>query len=133
MPRGYSEWSYEKVKPISYLDDIVNEKLRLRPALFTGGARVTPPKGLQIDGTYIPGNTNVVLPVSLIQRDPRWWQRADEFVPERFGEARDAMNTAQAPYLPFSFGETFLSRKNISTTADMWKVHTAALERTWRI
>jgi cytochrome P450 len=107
MPRGYSQWSYEKVKSITYVDDFINETLRLRPALLTGGARVTPAKGIQIEDTYIPGDTNVVVPVSLIQRDPRWWQRADEFVPERFGEAREEMGTAQAPYLPFSLGQYF--------------------------
>lgn len=132
MPRGYNEWSYEKVKSVSYLDDWISETLRLCPPLFTGGARVTPAKGVQIEGTYIPGNTNVMIPVSLIQRDPRWWQQADKFVPERFGEARDTMGTAQAPYLPFSLGDYFLVRNGISELANILKVHTAALGRTWR-
>jgi cytochrome P450 len=104
MPNGYSQWSYEKVKAISYIDDFINETLRLRPALLTGGARETPAKGIQVDDTYIPGKTNVMIPVSLIQRDPRWWQQAEEFVPERFGEKRVEMETDQAPYLPFSLG-----------------------------
>lgn len=106
MPGGYSQWSYEKVKSISYLDDFLSETLRLRPALLTGGARETPAKGIQIDDTYIPGNTNVVIPVSLIQRDPRWWQQAEDFVPERFGEKKTEMETDQAPYLPFSLGKS---------------------------
>ncbi|KAL5398048.1 hypothetical protein PMIN06_005494 [Paraphaeosphaeria minitans] len=114
MPGGYSQWSYEQVKSVSYIDDFINETLRLRPALLTGGARVTPAKGIQIEETYIPGNTNVVVPVSLIQRDPRWWQRADEFVPERFGEARDEMETAHAPYLPFSLGAYSCPGKNLA-------------------
>jgi cytochrome P450 len=105
MPGGYSQWSYEKVKSVSYLDDFLSETLRLRPALLTGGARETPAKGIQVDETYIPGNTNVVIPVSLIQRDPRWWPQAEDFVPERFGEKRAEMETDKAPYLPFSLGK----------------------------
>jgi len=114
MPGGYSQWSYEKVKSISYLDDFLSETLRLRPALLTGGARETPAKGIQIDDTYIPGNTNVVIPVSLIQRDPRWWQQAEDFVPERFGEKRLEMETDQAPYLPFSLGAYSCPGKNLA-------------------
>jgi len=112
MPGGYTNWSYEKAKSIPYLDEIINETLRLQPALMTGGARETPAKGLQIDSTYIPGNINVVMPVYLIQRDPRWWQQGEEFVPERFGELRKEMGTDEAPYLPFSLGrlQTSISR-----------------------
>jgi len=81
---------------------------------MTGGARETPAKGLQIDSTYIPGNTNVVIPVSLIQRDPRWWQQGEEFVPERFGELRKEMGTDEAPYLPFSLGTLTRLQTSIS-------------------
>ncbi|KAF7443282.1 Cytochrome P450 67 [Pyrenophora tritici-repentis] len=114
MPGGFMDWSYEKAKSISYLDDIINETLRLQPALMTGGARETPAKGVQIDDTYIPGNTNVVIPVSLIQRDPRWWQQAEEFVPERFGELKQEMETEGAPYLPFSLGVYSCPGKNLA-------------------
>jgi cytochrome P450 len=71
MPNGYSQWSYEEIKFISYVDDFINKTLRLRPALLTGGAREAPAKGIQVDDTFIPGKTNIMIPVSLIQRDPR--------------------------------------------------------------
>jgi cytochrome P450 len=92
------------VKTVPYIDDWINETLRLRPALPNGGPRVTPPSGLQIDEVFIPGDTNVLVPVELIHRDPRYWPEADAFVPERFGERREEMGTASAPYLPFSLG-----------------------------
>jgi cytochrome P450 len=105
MPGGYSDWSYEKVKSVTYVDDFINETLRLKPALLTGGARETPAKGIQVGDVYIPGNTNVMVPISLIQRDERYWPEANEFVPERFGERREEMGTDKAPYLPFSLGK----------------------------
>lgn len=104
MPDGYAQYSYDKVKSVSYVDDFISETLRLRPALLTGGARETPSKGIQIGETYIPGNTNLVIPISLIQRDARYWPQAEDFVPERFGERRAEMGTDNAPYLPFSLG-----------------------------
>lgn len=106
MPKGYSQWSYDKVKLVSYVDDFINETLRLKPALLTGGARETLAKGITVGETYIPGNTNVVVPISLIQRDARYWPEANEFVPERFGERKAEMGTDKAPYLPFSLGTT---------------------------
>jgi cytochrome P450 len=105
MPGGYAQWSYEKIKSVTYLDEFINETLRLKPALLTGGPRETPAKGIQVGETYIPGATNVLIPTWLIQRDSRWWQRPEDFVPERFGEQKEEMMTADAPYLPFSLGK----------------------------
>ncbi|OAK99635.1 cytochrome P450 [Phaeosphaeriaceae sp. SRC1lsM3a] len=104
MPGGYGEWSYDKAKSVPYLDDFISETLRLKPALLTGGARETPSKGIQVGDTLIPGHTNVVIPIWLIQRDARFWPQAEEFIPERFGERRKEMGTDNAPYLPFSLG-----------------------------
>jgi cytochrome P450 len=133
MPGGYSQWSYEKVKSITYVDDFINETLWLRPALLTGGARETPAKGIQVDDTYIPGDTNVVIPVSLIQRDPRRWQQAEEFVPERFGKKRLDMETDQAPYLPISLGRTIFMtpRRFLTERLTGQQAPTVAPAKTW--
>lgn len=102
---SYSQWSYDKIKTVTYIDDWISETLRLRPALLTSGARVTPKHGMQVDEVFIPGDTNVVIPMQMIHRDHRWWPQAEDFIPERFGEKRAEMETNQAPYLPFSLGE----------------------------
>ncbi|KAF3044325.1 hypothetical protein E8E12_007952 [Didymella heteroderae] len=112
--QGNNAWTYEKVKSVTYIDDWISETLRLRPALLTGGPRETPSRGTKIDEVFIPGNTNVLIPVSLIHRDPRWWQKAEDFVPERFGEERAEMGTDQAPYLPFSLGAYSCPGKNLA-------------------
>ncbi|KAH7402975.1 putative benzoate 4-monooxygenase cytochrome P450 [Cadophora sp. MPI-SDFR-AT-0126] len=94
MPNGEQEWTYEKVKAITYLDDIINETLRLKPALLTGGYRVTPAKGIQTDVRYY--------------RDPL------EFIPERYGERKEEMRTEGAPYFPFSVGAYSCPGKNLA-------------------
>lgn len=106
MPGGFKEWNYEKVKSIGYIDDFISETLRLRPALLNGGPRETPVDGMQVDEVYIPGNTNVMVPIHIIHKDPRWWQQAEDFIPERFGEKQEEMGTEKAPYLPFSLGKS---------------------------
>jgi cytochrome P450 len=129
MPNGYGQWSYEKVKSVSYLDDCINETLRLKPALLTGGPRETPSKGIEIEGTYIPGKVNVVIPTWLIQRDARWWQQPEDFIPERFGERRGEMGTDKAPYLPFSLG-TSPPRPPFDGILTLAQAHTVVPART---
>jgi cytochrome P450 len=115
MPNGPSDWTYEKTKSITFIDDIINEVLRLKPALLTGGYRVTPPKkGLQIDEVHIPGDTNVFVPIQLIQTDERYNSHSLEFIPERWGERREEMGTDGAPYYPFSIGPYSCPGKNLA-------------------
>ncbi|ORY64225.1 putative benzoate 4-monooxygenase cytochrome P450 [Pseudomassariella vexata] len=109
-----SSWTYEKMKSITYIDDIINETLRLKPALLTGGYRVTPPQGIQVDEQFIPGDTNVFVPVQQIHTDKRYWKQANEFVPERFGERREEMGTEGAPFVPFSLGAYSCPGKNLA-------------------
>ncbi|KAI2629259.1 putative benzoate 4-monooxygenase cytochrome P450 [Hypomontagnella submonticulosa] len=99
-----SDWTYDKAKSITYIDNIIDESLRLKPAVPTGATRVTPKEGIQIDEQFIPGDTNVFVPISLIQTDPRYWKQATEFIPERWGERSAEMGTNGAPYLPFYGG-----------------------------
>lgn len=57
------QWDYEKVQLVTFLDDIIAETLRLKPAVLVAGPRETPEAGLLIDEVHIPGNTNVLVPV----------------------------------------------------------------------
>lgn len=45
-----------------HLDGMVNECLRLHPALPSGGLRTTPPEGITVGSTYIPGNVTICAP-----------------------------------------------------------------------
>lgn len=109
-----SGWSYEDVKTVTFIDDVINETLRLKPALLTGGHRVTPPQGITVDGTFIPGDTNVFVPTHRIQTDPRYWREAAAFIPERFGERRAELGTDGAPFLPFTLGAYQCPGKNLA-------------------
>lgn len=61
-----SNYSCSRTQPI--LEAIINEVLRLRPTVLTGSQRLTPPEGLTIGDTYIPGETIVWLPPYQLNR-----------------------------------------------------------------
>lgn len=115
MPSA-SDWTYEKTRSITYIDNIIDETLRLKPAVTVGFYRETPPEGIQVDEQYIPGNTVVIVPTQMIQTDPRYWHEVAEFVPERFGERKAEMGTDRSPYFPFSLGAYSCPGKNMAIT-----------------
>ncbi|KAF5024608.1 hypothetical protein F66182_3371 [Fusarium sp. NRRL 66182] len=53
---------------LAHLNAVIDEALRLHPAVPSGLQRVTPPEGLMIGDTKVPGNTTVQVPLHTIQR-----------------------------------------------------------------
>ncbi|OAL50229.1 cytochrome P450 67 [Pyrenochaeta sp. DS3sAY3a] len=113
-PGGLSTWDYATISTVTYIDDIINETLRLKSPVIQGMPRETPPPGLQIGEKWIPGYVNVSVPVTLIQRDPRWWKQPNEFIPERWTERREEMGTEGAPWFPFQLGPHACPGRNLA-------------------
>jgi cytochrome P450 len=53
---------------LPHLNAVINETLRLVPPQLTGGGRITPPEGLWLDDTWIPGGTKVTAPKYVLSR-----------------------------------------------------------------
>ncbi|KAL1640915.1 hypothetical protein SLS58_006531 [Diplodia intermedia] len=126
MPDG--AWSFEAARAVAFVDDVVAETLRLKPALLTGGYRTTPPQGLVVDGVPVPGGTNVFVPIQLVQTDERYWPRAREFVPERWGERRAEWRTGEQPWIPFSIGPYSCPGKSLAVATLRIAVSQIALQ-----
>ncbi|GKZ31072.1 hypothetical protein AbraIFM66950_011131 [Aspergillus brasiliensis] len=70
----HTERIYQELQSLDSMDDVVglpklnhlngaiNEVMRPLPAVLTFGTRVTPPDGLTIAGTFIPGGTKICAP-----------------------------------------------------------------------
>ncbi|KAF2752115.1 cytochrome P450 [Sporormia fimetaria CBS 119925] len=70
---------------IPYLDAIINETMRLHPVVPSGVQRETPPEGLTLpNGTYIPGHTQIWMPIYAIHHDARNFSSPETFAPERW-------------------------------------------------
>lgn len=111
FPTGDASWSYDAAKSIPYLEAIINETLRLKPPVPSGIHRQTPPEGLWIDEIFIPGDVHVAVPTYALHHDERYWERPDEFWPERWlDEEEGGAGGKIVPdaFVPFSIG-AFLS------------------------
>jgi cytochrome P450 len=105
MPRGARDWDYDKVLSVTYVDDVIQESLRLKPPVITGTYRTTPSEGIQVDEVYMPGDINVIVPFQLLHMDERYFERPNEFIPERWGERKEAMGTDESLLIPFGGGK----------------------------
>ncbi|KAK8008231.1 hypothetical protein PG991_010782 [Apiospora marii] len=87
-----------------HLNAVINETLRLHPAVPTGGYRETPPEGMTIGGTYIPGNVVIVAPRYSISRLEGAYVDARRWVPERWTTRPEMVRDARG-FAPFARGK----------------------------
>lgn len=64
----FGDFSDDKISHLGHLNGVINEALRLYPAVPSAMDRVTPPEGISVDGVFIPGNTTVICPGYAIGR-----------------------------------------------------------------
>lgn len=89
----------EDLRNLSYTKLVVDESLRLYPPAWIIGRR-----SLEVDhfkGYEIPADSNVLFPTFAVQRDPRWWDEPDKFIPERFSKEN---SSKRHKYVYFPFG-----------------------------
>jgi len=102
--------SLAQMEELSYAQQVVNEALRLYPPGWLLSRRTLEPDVL--GGYPVPANTNVLLPLYLLHRHPRFWSEPESFRPERFDSEHEAERPRFA-YMPFAagprhcIGETF--------------------------
>ncbi|EWG42531.1 hypothetical protein FVEG_04308 [Fusarium verticillioides 7600] len=112
MKQGDSPHSHSALAKLKYLQAIIDETMRLYPAIPSGLQRITPPQGLQIDGTFIPGNTIIQTPTYTLNRDERCFVRPNDFIPERWTTQPDLVRDASA-FAPFSIGRYSCAGKQL--------------------
>ena len=115
--------TWKQSQDIPYLEAVVQEALRLHPAVGYGLERVVPQKGLQMDdGNVIPGGNQVCMNAWAVHLDPAFGSNPKEFRPERWlrGENENEVDfkarlgAMKRAYLVFGHGSRTCTGKNIS-------------------
>ncbi|TGO57308.1 hypothetical protein BCON_0067g00290 [Botryotinia convoluta] len=101
------------LRNLPHLNAIINETLRLHPALPTGGLRDTPSEGVTIADTYVPGNVTVCVPRYVLGRLEDSYEKPLDFIPERW-YSRPEMVKDKSGFSPFSMGRHSCIGKNLS-------------------
>ena len=131
-----ADWTNDSkaLKELDHMNGAINEVLRLHPSVPTGGYRETPPEGLDIAGTWIPGGVTIVAPRYTMGRRKflslklmstskktfrlntsveKSYQRPEEFIPERW-YSRPEMVADKRIFTPFSIGRYSCVGKNLA-------------------
>jgi cytochrome P450 len=115
--------TWKQSQDVPYLEAVVQEALRLHPAVGFGLERVVPQKGLRMDdGTIIPGGAQVGMNAWVVHLNPAFGPEPEEFRPERWLKYEDEMEenyrarlaAMKRAYLVFGHGSRTCIGKNIS-------------------
>jgi len=85
---------------LEYTRMVIEETLRLYPPTWITARTTT--AAVDIDGYRIPANATVLLCPFVTHRDPRFWEDAERFAPERFRHGHSAR--PRYAYFPFGGG-----------------------------
>lgn len=86
---------------LDYTEKVIRESMRLFPPAYTISRHSI--DAVQIGDYHIPANKDINLSQIAVQRDPRWYDNPDAFVPERWSTAFRAALPKYA-YFPFGGG-----------------------------
>lgn len=98
---GDADPTPETVMQLPYLEQIINETLRLYPPAHLGSRTAT--ADLEFNGYHIPAGTRVLYSIYLTHRHPAYWDQPNDFMPERFAPENKGDRPHYA-YLPFGGG-----------------------------
>ena len=97
------DFDEDDIEELKYLKQIVKETLRLHPPVPLLVPRECREE-TNINGYTIPLKTRVMVNVYAMGRDPKYWEDAESFIPERFARSSVDFLGNNFEYLPFGAG-----------------------------
>ncbi|XVE54587.1 hypothetical protein DITRI_Ditri03aG0093500 [Diplodiscus trichospermus] len=98
-----SKIEVDDISKMEYLKCVIKETLRLHPPVPLLVPRETT-ANIKLGGYDIPFNVTVFINVWAIQKDPNWWEKPDEFIPERFENNLVDFKGQDFQLIPFGCG-----------------------------
>jgi benzoate 4-monooxygenase len=114
--------SYDAVKDLPYVQNVIWETMRIHSTSSLGLPRLVPmaspenpnPKPVELLGYSFPPGTALSVPAYTIHHSKELWgSDADEFVPERWEEKRLTARQKDA-FIPFSYGPRACVGRNVA-------------------
>ena len=102
-----------------------HETLRLYPPAYLLSREAT--AAVEVAGHRLSPGDQVFLFLPLLHRDPRWFEAADAFHPERFLPSANN-SAASAPFLPFGLGPRHCAGESWADTLAGRMLHTAVAQ-----
>ncbi|EQC32595.1 hypothetical protein SDRG_09912 [Saprolegnia diclina VS20] len=110
--------TWDDLSKLPYLSAVIHESMRLRPTVPELPSRLALEADMVplTDGSHlaVPKGANIFLDIIAIQRNPTYWSRPNEFLPERFIEGTNTYEADLALrggkpntfcYFPFGLGD----------------------------
>ncbi|XBI24874.1 hypothetical protein VPH35_049900 [Triticum aestivum] len=88
---------------LQYLKMVIKEALRLHPP----APLLVPRESIdqcELEGYTVPAKSRVIINAWAIGRDPKYWEAAEEFLPERFEDSTVDFTGSSYEFLPFGAG-----------------------------
>ncbi|THE66780.1 cytochrome P450 [Salinadaptatus halalkaliphilus] len=99
---GDREPTMADVSDLTDTEQVIEETLRLYPPAFMIVRKTR--EDVVFDGYRVPEGTSITLPQYALHRDERFWDRPDEFRPDRFAEGNGGDDRPAYAYFPFGGG-----------------------------
>ena len=121
---------FEDYTKLKYTEAVFAEAMRLFPPAWAIGRLAI--EEHEFGGYKIPKNALIMTSPYVMQRDKRFWENADEFIPERWEEQSIKEAGAKFIYFPFSkgirscIGESFAWMEGVllvATLAQKWNLN----------
>ena len=93
--------THEDIPQLHLVDAVIKESLRLYPPAY--GVVRQAVKDCQIGGYTVPAGTTLAMFPWMVHRDPRYFDRPEEFLPDRWSDGL-AKRLPKCAYFPFSVG-----------------------------
>ncbi|TGO12812.1 hypothetical protein BTUL_0082g00580 [Botrytis tulipae] len=112
IPAGVDVPTFDMVKDLKYLNNVIQETLRIHSTSSLGLPRIVPPGGAEVCGKFFPGYTVLSVPAYTIHHSKEiWGSDADEFVPDRWYNLTERQKNA---FIPFSYGPRSCVGRNVA-------------------
>ncbi|XP_038217376.1 cytochrome P450 6B2-like [Zerene cesonia] len=103
MMKHNNQISYEAIKDMTFLESALKETLRILPPVAFLTRECVKPYTIPELNVTIDKGVMIIIPVQALQRDPKYFDRPDEFIPDRF-VSNDTSSLDAYTYLPFGAG-----------------------------